>query len=541
VAVSTLHRSPSPHEARLPWPPPFAAITGVTLLLVVTGGYPFLLYSDSLVGLLSPRNAMLFHLHGVFSAAMLLLAVTQRRMSLMIVEFFHWIFFYVAPREQMLAQWDKIFTRDDLLSTGLIYLFIYHLILLAIVLPRPPVNTLRIDDDAAAQQRRLAAPDRLWMIVLVCIAIELVLLAFLGNALFSTRAGASIAYAQAMPFSPLALIVLMFLRPFAFLAPLFILRVAWSDRRQGLPTPPPTLLALCGLAVVFGLLLHNPMINARFYSGALLMGVFVIVVGPRRVGAIVAALAVGVLVAPIFNQFRRSSSPEELDLNIGIGILTHFDFDAFVNYLYIILYTQKEGFLWFKNFLTAALFFVPDEIWAGKLKEGTGGMVMEAVGGTYRVVWPIKSSAPMVGEGYIAAGGVGVVVAAALFGLFIRWLDGARVPVSAGRTVLYARACCLCLAPVLLFYLSRGTLLATVAYSSGIICGTFAASLLVSRALDAAEARGVVPPRRAGGPSRRLGERWAGTELAHPTPREGRKRPVRTAFCRGGRSAKLRR
>lgn len=470
------------------------ALILVGAFLLMTALYPAFVYDVSAGERLSNLNTLLLHLNGLLTATALLVAVARRLTALAVVEFFHWVFFYVAPREQIITGWDRIFAEQHLVEITFVSLIVYHIVFLFVTLSRPP-------QVQPAPARTFAPNGWLWLVLFACLAIELVLLAMLGGALFSTREAAAQAYGRFLSFTPLALIVLLFLRPFAFLFPFFLLRAAWSSHRLGLERPPLALLLVAFVAVLLGLLLHNPTINPRFYTGALLVGVVVTIIGARNVGMVLVVLFLGVLAAPFFNAFRNEYTMANADQQIGLSILSHFDFDALSNFVYVVHYTEEVGFIWFKNFLTAGLFFVPNEIWTGKLPP-TGAFVMEAIGSDFRPGWPALSASPMVSEGYIAGGIVGVVLAALVFGLFVRWLDGAPARVPAGAAPLYAQACCLGIAPVLLFFLSRGTLLATVAYTTGILLAAWFAGRALSRAASVNENATTLarPP---------LGARWA--------------------------------
>jgi hypothetical protein len=154
---------------------------------------------------------------------------------------------------------------------------------------------------------------------------------------------------------------------------------------------------------------------------------------------------------------------------------------------------------------------VPNEIWQAKIAN-SGAMILGSVGWEFRDEFPWNSSMPMVGEGLLAGGVAGVLVMAAGFAIFLRFLDRAPEPATPVVTGLHVRAAVLAFSPVLLFFLSRGQFVATMAYSTGTLLAVAAAAALISRRISA-EAD-LSPPadaerRPAVARSRPIGARWA--------------------------------
>ena len=113
--------------------------------------------------------------------------------------------------------------------------------------------------------------------------------------------------------------------------------------------------------------------------------------------------------------------------NKGGGIATAFNtlnYDAFANIMATIEYVGEYGYAWGHQLLSAFLFFIPRSFWDSK-PISTGELVGDHLIESYEFTYSNLSN-PMVSEGYINFGVVGVVLGALLLVLvvlkFMTWL-----------------------------------------------------------------------------------------------------------------------
>ncbi len=102
------------------------------------------------------------------------------------------------------------------------------------------------------------------------------------------------------------------------------------------------------------------------------------------------------------------------------GIIKTFNtlhYDAFANVATTIDYVFKEGFSYGFQLLSGLLFFIPRSLWASK-PNSTGEVIGDYVIEDYGFVYSNLSN-PMVAEGYINFGFIGVIVIAFVLGFFV--------------------------------------------------------------------------------------------------------------------------
>lgn len=109
----------------------------------------------------------------------------------------------------------------------------------------------------------------------------------------------------------------------------------------------------------------------------------------------------------------------------GIGeVFNTIHYDAFINIVATIDYVKYEGFSYGYQFLSAFLFFIPRKIWEGK-PVSTGQLVGEHLIDNYEFTYSNLSN-PMVSEGYVNFGIIGVILLAIALGYaivyFLTWL-----------------------------------------------------------------------------------------------------------------------
>lgn len=479
-----LSRSASIQQDDVRWP---FLLTAFILLTLV---YPPFLYSSDIQVVLTPVGVVLFWLHTILSALALLLAYRLRDTALFTVQFFHWIFFVVALREQLIHNWDPIFTLTGVVDRGLLFLIFYELFVLVAYMGFATLwRPSRSQGDL--KQRKIASPNSLFLLLSFSLILNLSLLFAFGDALFHSRDAFNTRSQELFP-NQSVLLYRQFLRPFLYFLPLFILRHLLSAAFFRLGPMATPLLLLAFFSTTLGYLFNNPVCAPRFHSGAILVGTVMLFAGPRRIAFLTGVLLCGLVASPFFNSFRNQWTLDRSDFALPGLDVSHFrswDFDAFVNYLYGVHFVDEYGQYAGRNLLSAVLFFVPDELWRGKISS-SGETVMATVAWQFRGNFPSNSSMPMIGEGFLAAGPAGVIAIALIFAATIRALDMAPRGIPAGDTGLYPRLAMLAFTPVLMFFLCRGPLVPTFAFGLGTLSAAATAAWLISRVAKNRDAAG---------------------------------------------------
>lgn len=128
------------------------------------------------------------------------------------------------------------------------------------------------------------------------------------------------------------------------------------------------------------------------------------------------------LVFPVFNAFRREISLDKFLSTFGNGVLSTYtnpDYDAYRMLVSSLRYVKDEGCAWGYQALGAFLFFVPRGIWPSKPVGSGSILIRNEFGNDYFS----NVSCPLVAEGYINFGLVGVALFGFLFGLFVEKTD----------------------------------------------------------------------------------------------------------------------
>lgn len=165
---------------------------------------------------------------------------------------------------------------------------------------------------------------------------------------------------------------------------------------------------------------------------------------------------------PILTLFKFSNEKlATLDVKKFIQ-LTYLggDFDSYSALGTTLQYVQQYGLCWGRQLLGVLLFFIPRSIWPDK-PIGTGAMVNRLEGSDFT-----NFSCPFIAEFYINFGLLGILLAVAILAIVIRkydvyfWYSSAY---SKTKLFLFYPSACF-----LLFFMLRGDLLSSFAYTLGI-------------------------------------------------------------------------
>lgn len=127
------------------------------------------------------------------------------------------------------------------------------------------------------------------------------------------------------------------------------------------------------------------------------------------------------VVFPALEVFRNRTSLEELNLtDIGKSIGSVFNeghYDAYQMFVNSIAFVNEFGITWGNQLLGVMFFFVPRSIWINK-PIGSGAHIADGLNFSWTNV-----SMPLIGEGYINFGILGVVLFGLILGILCQYFD----------------------------------------------------------------------------------------------------------------------
>jgi hypothetical protein len=471
------------------------------IILALTYSYTYVVGQPDVFGYLSRTSGLLFAINTVVIGVSVLAGIAMRRTVFTAVATFAWMFFVIALREQIIRRWDAILAEQHLFEVGQMLLLIYLLCMLLLNLGRPrPILPAR---DLQPRTGRI----RILLALACALMLQLGVAAVFGDDLISSRYEARETLDETAS-GRLGSMLLWFIMPLTYFLPFLCIAVLLAVRRLR----SVSMFIIISPFFLISLIINNPTIVSRNYLGTLLIGSIFLILGARRAFLCFILLLCSSFIAPMLNTFRSMRSIDEGVRTPGLEAFASWDFDAFANMLYAILYVEKLGTLAWMNLVSATVFFVPREFWAAKL-EASGAVVMEAVGATYRISWPPYTAQPIAAEGYLAAGEIGVVALSIGFALVVRFLDSAPVSARLAERLINLRTIWLSFSPVLIYFASRGSLFAAIVQTSSMFAALTVAYYLlgltsrtISQSNADADASSTAPA---------FAARWMRTRQAH--------------------------
>lgn len=374
------------------------------------------------------------------------------------------MFLLVAPMVQVLVLGTKLvnttYARADLvIQTNLACaLFVAAYLLGRAALSRPaPARHAASDRAPGAPLAPGLSVFALAALLALCAFITLVSLPFIG------------ASAADQGLTP----VLLAFRKFLFFVPTAVFLIVLAQMRNGQTERSfmHLLLMLALLALV--LATQNPATEKRNGLGPVYLAALFLLFRPLllRKGVQVAWL-VGVLlllfplaaVLTVVPWSRLDEVKWSWDLLADHFLNTHYD--AWANIYSAIEITGRNGYSLGRQLAGALLFYVPSQWWPGKpLATGIeiGHFLM-----TYYTMWFTNLSAPLVAEGFIDFGYIGVAAYALALAALVRAIEAWAAPARGA----FAHAIAAYLAFFIVFLL-RGSLIVAVAYGFGALAAFF--------------------------------------------------------------------
>lgn len=181
-----------------------------------------------------------------------------------------------------------------------------------------------------------------------------------------------------------------------------------------------------GALLAMTVIANNPVSQSRFWTAAVYLGIAIAALPESwlRNGRFDFIVIVGLLVVfPMMSAFKTMTLEDFLaqgDLLSSLDLADSFrsiDFDAYSLLCRVLLYCDVEGFTCGRQLLSVVFFFMPRAVLPIK-GTPTGELVSSAQG-----QWYTNLSAPIMSEGYIDFGILGVLVYAVAIGWFMRTVD----------------------------------------------------------------------------------------------------------------------
>jgi hypothetical protein len=404
--------------------------------------------------------------------------VAQGRLRLFEIVF--WLFTYVflglAPLSQMRSgsyPGTTPFLHEDLNGHAALVVWVGLVAFIVGVF----LATIRRQPADGDRRIQLVAPHRLTIlttIVLLVCAYYLVRTGF--SSLFLSRLARSRVESAAFSNSTINSIV----KAFVSFAPVVAFAAIMRLRRQRSVSGDVPPVVFAWVLALLTMLIDNPISTPRYVTGTAVLGIIVALGGastPRRLRILSISLVAGlVLVFPLLDMFRYTTSPGDTTPTSFSETLQTADFDAFDQVNNSVLFVQTEGVRSGQQLLGAAFFFVPRAVWETKADD-TGVLLANFRG--YKVT---NLSAPVWTELYVDGAWGLLALGMMALGYVLRRADDAAVALF---RVFPAPGVLSGTLPFYLIIMLRGSLLQSMASFTVIV----ACAALVGRRVPASRLR----------------------------------------------------
>ncbi len=210
------------------------------------------------------------------------------------------------------------------------------------------------------------------------------------------------------------------------------------------------------LLIVFSALLVFPTSVPRFWAATLYIPLFIIFTSfwnkPYRMQATI--LGSLLIIMPFLDKFRNFDS-NNFTWSIDFNFMNHGHFDAYQNFSRVV---EIDLVTYGSQLVAALLFFVPRSFWEEKLI-GSGHLLAEVANYDSSNI-----SMPLIAEGFINFGVIGVIIFMFIFGLLIGNLDRVAWQIKKiGKQSLFVYYYYFLFG--LVFFIMRGDLMSSLAYT----------------------------------------------------------------------------
>jgi hypothetical protein len=412
-----------------------------------------------------------------------------------VVFIFNWLFLDLAPKVQLMGMPQRLVNTSTVdvgtvATTNLVCaLFMVTFTVVYVILSRHAEDAAA---PAAAPQREFAAPA-IGIAVLICVMVVGVAAPLAYHSIGNEESA-----------TPAKLIMGRFLLFLPSATMLILLNETVRSQRKLLFS------RVCVLLLMFLLvaITENPYTEKRNALGPVYLGLILVLfqnwfASPtRRMVLLVFGMVLAFPAVAVFTQDHNAILGHFSMSQVGSQIADHYfsiNYDSWANIYTSIEIVRVHELQWGKQLLGALLFFVPSALWTSK-PLATGIFLGNYLIAHYSM-WFTNLSAPLVGEGYLDFGYIGVVAYAAGTAYFVTFLN-----TLARRRDRWAAFPMATYASVFLMIVLRGSLMIATAFGVAAFLAFGLASALLSTKLGSRQ------PRRAG---RELARRPTGVSLGH--------------------------
>ncbi|OPK10878.1 hypothetical protein [Pseudomonas sp. VI4.1] len=190
-------------------------------------------------------------------------------------------------------------------------------------------------------------------------------------------------------------------------------------------------------------------------------------------------LSVMVVAFPASSLLTHAKRGEEISLSYSAvtdAILKHFlelHYDAWANFVATIEMVNKSGHTMGGQLIGSVFFFIPRSLWESK-PYPTGVMIGDYLSGKYQM-WFNNLSAPIVAEGYLDFGAIGIVFFAIATSYFCIKIKALSLTGNYLHFTLYVYA------SFFLFFILRGALLPATVYFFGAVATIYLVPIFMRR------------------------------------------------------------
>jgi oligosaccharide repeat unit polymerase len=227
------------------------------------------------------------------------------------------------------------------------------------------------------------------------------------------------------------------------------------------------------ISLAFLLLTNFPLATARFMAGAFYIGLFFVIKPHFNNKALpyIGLLALFLIVYPATSYVRYlvTLSAYQFDLWNPTFFLSG-DFDNYSTLNMTIQYVERNGITFGRQLLGVLFFFVPRSIWPDK-PIGSGHLIANSRNWDFTNI-----SCPIVAEGYINFGIFGIIIFALLLGYIVAKLDSKFYQYGKLNVlkIFYP------LSLGMIFFLLRGDLMSSFAYTIGFLFSAFLIIIIIT-------------------------------------------------------------
>lgn len=383
---------------------------------------------------------------------------------------FFLFFFGVAPILQFknnIVLWGGMpFTEIDYIITSiwiLIIICIYNMIYYILYTTKKKYTIKKIEllfSNSIVNNKETTSKESILLILIDMFILFIVLYVYHFNIYSIFFRGSNIVGGEllegvdliAIPQS-IALIVNNFLRPMSVVIFLYLLNSSKSK-------------FYIYVSFLLVLLIVFPLSLARFLIAAMYIPIAISSISLfNRRNVFVLSVIIGLLIIfPLLHSFRYVREGMELNLGFNFDMLTEPHFDAYSSLLRIIKYNITTGG---NQLLGALLFFVPRSIWPSK-PIGSGAYFSEEL----KLEWN-NIACCYFAEGYINFGIIGIIIFTLMIAIISSSLDNTYWNNQYYRKNIFFKILYL-ISLGLSFFILRGDLMSSIAYSIGISTSVFA-------------------------------------------------------------------